>query len=59
MTKSGRTARISLALDVHESAMIRPSVFALSSGTTSRQYFVQATIRGISPMLARMAEALG
>ena len=53
-----------LAFDVHESAIMLTCRWPLraspcNSGTTSKQYFVQATTRSNSPMLARMTVALG
>src|SRR5580692_5331691 len=58
MTRSGSTAIICPALAVQESArMVRG--FAVISGTTSAQYFVQATTRSSSPTAARMTVALG
>src|ERR1700687_3876996 len=58
ITRSGLAAKISLAFEVHESAMMN-RLPSFTSATTSAQYFVQATTRSNSPTLARITVALG
>src|ERR1700728_2692481 len=58
ITRSGWTAIICSALAVQESARMARGC-AVISGTTSTQYFVQATTRSSSPRAARMTVALG
>ena len=58
MTRSGRARTISSLCAVQESAMIaRP--LCTTSGQTSAQYFVQATMRSSLPIAARITVALG